>query len=102
MGVLPSLLYFIKKYFCVSDHFTFTTDLKFPQKYLMNNTWWVPGGPIFFYTGNEGVIEAFAENSGFMWDIAPEFNALLIFAEHRWVVFLCTNNMGFSSLCRTD
>ena len=66
------------------DHFTFTTDEKFPQKYLMNDTWWVPGGPIFFYTGNEGVIEAFAENSGFMWDIAPEFNALLIFAEHRY------------------
>ena len=22
------------------DHFTFTTDDKFPQKYLVNNTWW--------------------------------------------------------------
>ena len=23
-------------------------------------------------------------HSGFMWDIAPEFNALLVFAEHRF------------------
>lgn len=68
------------------DHFTFTTDAKFRQKYLVNDTWWDrdKNGPIFFYTGNEGVIEAFAENSGFMWDIAPEFGALLIFAEHRY------------------
>jgi len=68
------------------DHFTFTTDAKYAQKYLVNDTWWdkTRNGPIFFYTGNEGDIEAFAENSGFMWDIAPEFRALLIFAEHRY------------------
>eukprot|EP00088_Acartia_fossae_P010430 TRINITY_DN1519_c1_g1_i1.p1 TRINITY_DN1519_c1_g1~~TRINITY_DN1519_c1_g1_i1.p1 ORF type:complete len:492 (-),score=107.05 TRINITY_DN1519_c1_g1_i1:823-2298(-) len=68
------------------DHFAFTTNATFPHKYLYNDTWWDKDkpGPIFFYTGNEGIIEAFAENSGFMWDIAPEFNALLIFAEHRY------------------
>ena len=36
-------------------------------------------GPIFFYCGNEGPIESFYENTGFMFDIAPEFNAVVIF-----------------------
>lgn len=68
------------------DHFNFVTDAKYRQKYLYNDTWWdkANSGPIFFYTGNEGDIESFAENSGFMWDIAPEFGALLVFAEHRY------------------
>lgn len=69
------------------DHFSFTTcNTTFRMKYLYNDTYFdaEAGGPIFFYTGNEGDIEWFAQNAGFMWDIAPEFGALLVFAEHRY------------------
>lgn len=65
------------------DHFTFQPQSSkiFYQKYLVNNRYWRQGGPIFVYTGNEGNIEWFAANTGFMLDIAPKFNALLVFIE---------------------
>jgi lysosomal Pro-X carboxypeptidase len=46
--------------------------------------WWnhAAQGPIFFYTGNEGDITEFWNNTGFIFDIAPQFEALVIFAEH--------------------
>jgi len=46
---------------------------------------WRPGkGPIFFYTGNEGPITAFWDATGFVFDIAPQFEALIVFVEHRY------------------
>lgn len=57
--------------------------MTFKMRYLYNDSYWRNDGPLFLYTGNEGDIEIFAQNTGFMWDIAKEFNALLIFAEHR-------------------
>ncbi|XP_066377474.1 uncharacterized protein [Miscanthus floridulus] len=74
------------------DHFTFTPNasMVFRQKYLVNDTFWrrpsggSGAGPLFVYTGNEGDIEWFATNTGFMFDIAPKFGALLVFIEHRY------------------
>lgn len=55
-------------------------------RYLINDTYWDKhnDSPIFFYTGNEGNIELFAQNTGFMWEIAEEFKATLgLFARER-------------------
>ncbi|CAO2839284.1 unnamed protein product [Amaranthus hypochondriacus] len=78
------------KYFTqILDHFNFNPQSyqTFQQRYLMNDKYW--GGahknaPIFVYMGNEGDIEWFANNTGFMFETAPHFNALLVFIEHRF------------------
>ncbi|XP_034830047.1 lysosomal Pro-X carboxypeptidase [Maniola hyperantus] len=67
------------------DHFGYQRNESFNIKYLENEEHWDRGsGPIFFYTGNEGQIETFAQHTGFMWDIAPHYRAKLVFAEHRY------------------
>ncbi|GFR12158.1 lysosomal Pro-X carboxypeptidase [Trichonephila clavata] len=67
------------------DHFGYSNQDVFKQRYLSNLKFYnEKNGTIFFYTGNEGAIEMFANNTGFMWEIAAEFNAALIFAEHRY------------------
>jgi len=47
------------------DHFSFTTNATFRLRYLQNATHWQKhkAQPIFFYTGNEGDIEMFAQNT---------------------------------------
>ncbi|KVH90618.1 Peptidase S28 [Cynara cardunculus var. scolymus] len=82
-------LYKTKYFTQILDHFNYNPQSyqTFQQRYLINDTFW--GGPktkapIFVYTGNEGNIEWFAQNTGFMFDIAPEFKALLVFIEHRY------------------
>eukprot|EP01120_Amphizonella_sp_Union-15-10_P008998 TRINITY_DN3325_c0_g2_i1.p1 TRINITY_DN3325_c0_g2~~TRINITY_DN3325_c0_g2_i1.p1 ORF type:complete len:481 (+),score=63.13 TRINITY_DN3325_c0_g2_i1:20-1462(+) len=69
------------------DHFNFQTQPQtFSQRYLVWDKVWnkQANGPIFFYTGNEGDIVSFWDNTGFVFDIAPEFGALVVFAEHRF------------------
>ncbi|XP_061575747.1 lysosomal Pro-X carboxypeptidase [Cololabis saira] len=74
-------LYFDQKI----DHFGFLEDGTFKQRYLVaDQHWHQPDGPILFYTGNEGDITWFCNNTGFMWEVAEELGAMLVFAEHRY------------------
>jgi lysosomal Pro-X carboxypeptidase len=68
----------------ILDHFVAAESRSFQQRYLVNRQWWKSGGPIFFYTGNEGDITWFCNNTGFVWDIAPHYGAMVVFAEHRY------------------
>lgn len=66
------------------DHFSFADLPNFRQRYLISFDHWVgpaKKGPIFFYCGNEGDIEWFAANTGFVWEQAPIFGAMVIFPE---------------------
>lgn len=82
-------LYETKYFTQILDHFNYHPQSyqTFQERYLINSQYW--GGaeknaPIFVYTGNEGDIEWFAQNTGFMFEIAPHFKALLVFLEHRY------------------
>ncbi|XP_068601568.1 lysosomal Pro-X carboxypeptidase [Brachionichthys hirsutus] len=67
------------------DHFGFTENGTFRQRYLVaDKHWQQPGGLILFYTGNEGDITWFCNNTGFMWENAEKMDAMLVFAEHRY------------------
>ncbi|XP_019384090.1 PREDICTED: lysosomal Pro-X carboxypeptidase [Crocodylus porosus] len=67
------------------DHFGFLENRTFQQRYLIADQYWKKdGGSILFYTGNEGDITWFCNNTGFMWEVAEELNAMLVFAEHRY------------------
>lgn len=66
------------------DHFSWGSTDTFDMRIMWNNTFYQKGGPIFFYTGNEGALETFVTATGILFDLAPMFNASIIFAEHRF------------------
>lgn len=67
------------------DHFSYRNDDTFQLRYVVGDEHWNrKGGPIFFYAGNEAPVEAFIYNTGIMWEWAPRFKAMVVFAEHRY------------------
>lgn len=90
----------------ILDHFNFHPKSYkiFYQKYLIQRKYWQKGGSIFVYAGNEGDIDWFAANTGFMLDIAPQFQALLVFIEVKidsfiffcWTCYIYNNQENIS------
>lgn len=79
--------YAVKEFSVPLDHFNFLSNDNFTIRYLYNDSFVQKDDtmyPIFFYTGNEGDIEWFAQNTGFMWELAEQLHAMVIFAEHRY------------------
>lgn len=75
------------------DHFSMSTDTTFKQRCLVEPSALPParasaGGaappPVFFYAGNEGPIEEFYNNTGFVFELAARMDALVVFCEHRY------------------
>ncbi len=66
------------------DNFKQDSTDKYLQRHIISKAHWNRNSPIFIYTGNEDDIEWFCENTGFVWEIAEQFNAMIIFEEHRY------------------
>lgn len=95
----PQIRYETRYYDQSLDHFSFSELPRFRQRYLISTEYWVGPqrmGPIFLYCGNEGDIAWFAENTGFVWEIAPRFGAMVLFPEVKCFFFFF---LAFSLLC---
>ena len=50
----------------------------FKQRYFSYDKYFKPGGPIFFYFGNEDYVDLYVNHTGLMWENAEEFGAMLV------------------------
>ena len=67
------------------DHFSFLNgSATYRQRYFVHDKAYRPGGPIWFYCGNEASVELYVNATGLMWENAAAFGALLVFGEHRY------------------
>ena len=68
------------------DHFSYASAGTIPVRYLVNELSCKNKSscPIVFYCGGEDEITAFANATGFLWEVARNLEAVLVYAEHRF------------------
>ena len=68
------------------DHFSYISTDTITLRYLINNDNCNSSSscPVLFYCGGEDDITAFANATGFLWDLSQKLQALLVYAEHRY------------------
>ena len=72
------------------DHFSYLETRTFQQRVFTYDKHWrrpqagTSAGPILFYCGNEASVDLYVNATGWMWERAEAFGALLVWAEHRY------------------
>jgi lysosomal Pro-X carboxypeptidase len=69
------------------DHFSpppADSPATYQQRYFISDEHYKPGGPMFFYCGNEADVTLYVNATGLIWENAEQFNALVVFGEHRY------------------
>ena len=88
LGVESTIIpYTVEYYSQTINHFGDcpTQNNTYPERYLISDQYFGGHGyPLVFYTGNEGDITWFWNNTGFAFALARKYQALVVFAEHRY------------------
>ncbi|GAB0098734.1 putative serine protease K12H4.7 [Sergentomyia squamirostris] len=66
------------------DHYDQNNNETYQMRYLGNDEFYQPGGPIFIYVGGEWAISPGWILGGHTYDMARELNGYLFYTEHRY------------------
>uniref|UniRef100_A0A1L8DPD6 Putative thymus-specific serine protease n=1 Tax=Nyssomyia neivai TaxID=330878 RepID=A0A1L8DPD6_9DIPT len=66
------------------SHFDDSNNATFDMRYLANDQFYQPGGPIFIYVGGEWSVSPGWILGGHMFDMAREMNGYMFYTEHRF------------------
>uniref|UniRef100_A0A1L8EII6 Putative serine protease n=1 Tax=Haematobia irritans TaxID=7368 RepID=A0A1L8EII6_HAEIR len=66
------------------DHFNSSETRTWQMRYMVNDKYFKPGGPMFIHVGGEWDISPSGISSGIFVDLAKEHNGLLFYTEHRY------------------